>query len=152
MMGATRIMEVLIVALEVKAAFRREMAAAESAEIQGDMALAKSHLERAHILGQRWFLAHMESHFHMLRIAINESDSKEARGQIVRLIGAAPFHIVGWLPVGNTGGANISPTLPMSIPSDLQPYFAGYSLRKGMVARGVLIALIVAAYCLFAIG
>lgn len=139
-------------ALDVKAAFHREMEAARAAEKGGDLALAKSHLERAHILGQRWFLAHMESHFHMLRIAMKESDSKEVRGQIVRLIGAAPFHLVGWLPVGNTGGANISPTLPMPIPSDLQPYFAGYSLRKGMVARGVLIGFIVLAYYLFANG
>lgn len=137
-------------ALDVKAAFRREMAAAKAAETGGDLALAKSHLERAHILGQRWFLAHMESHFHMLRIAMKESDSKEVRGQIVRLIGAAPFHLVGWLPVGNTGGANISPTLPMPIPLDLQPYFAGYSLRKGMVARGVVIGFIVLAYSLLA--
>lgn len=64
---------------DVKAAFRREMAEANSAEPEGNLALAKRHLERAHILGQRWFLVHMESQLHLLRIAMREADSKEAR-------------------------------------------------------------------------
>ena len=135
--------------LSVKAAFAREMACARSAEASGDIALAKRHLERAHILGQRWYAPHMKTHFHMLRLALKQSDAKEARGQLVRLIGAAPFHIAGWVPVGNTGGADVSPTLPMPIPSDFQPYFEGYSLRKGLIMRGILCAALIAAYLLF---
>lgn len=133
----------------VKAAFAKEMAQARSAEAQGDMDLAKRHLERAHILGQRWYTAHVSTHFHMLRLALKQSDAKEARGQFVRMIGAAPFHLAGWVPVGNTGGADVSPTLPMSIPADFQPYFEGYSLRNGLIIRGALLALLVAAYLLF---
>lgn len=135
--------------LSVKAAFAREMACARSAEASGDIALAKRHLERAHILGQRWYAPHMKTHFHMLRLALKQSDAKEARGQLVRLIGAAPFHIAGWVPVGNTGGADVSPTLPMPIPSDFQSYFEGYSLRKGLIMRGILCAALIAAYLLF---
>lgn len=133
----------------VKVAFAREMALARSAEATGDMALAKHHLERAHILGQRWYATHVKTHFHMMRLALKQSDAKEARGQLVRLIGAAPFHIAGWVPVGNTGGADVSPTLPMSIPSDLQPYLEGHSLRKGLTMRGALLAALLAAYLFF---
>lgn len=133
-------------ALNVKAAFRREMECALAAERNGEFALAKTHLERAHILGQRRYLTHMESHFYMFRLALKQSDAKEVRGQIVRLIGAGPFHLAGWVPVGNTGGADVSPTLPMAIPADIQPYFEGYSLKKGLVVRGVLIAIIAAVY------
>ena len=141
--------KVYVMALNVKAAFRREMHNARLAEEKGDFALAKTHLECAHILGQRWYLAHMESHYRMFRLALKQSDAKEVRGQIVRLIGAGPFHMVGWTPVGNTGGANVSPTLPMPIPAELQPYFKGYSLRKGLIMRGILVASLVAAYFLF---
>jgi len=133
----------------VKIAFAREMAFARAAETPGDIALAKRHLERAHILGQRWYLTHMKTHFHMLRLAVTQSDAKEARGQIARLIGAGPFHIAGWVPLGNTGGADVSPTLPMPMPSEFQPYFEGYSLRKGVIIRGTLLAAIIAAYLLF---
>lgn len=138
--------------VKVKAVFLKEMADARSAEVTGDVALAKYHLERAHILGQRWYLTHMKTHFHMLRIALKQSDTKEARGQIIRLIGAGPFHIAGWVPVGNTGGADVSPTLPMPMPSDLQPYLEGFSLRTGLIIRGVLLAALVAGYLLFCNG
>lgn len=135
--------------LGVKAAFASEMAAARAAEAAGDVALAKHHLERGHILGQRWYVAHVKTHFHMLRLALKQSDAKEARGQLVRLIGAGPFHLAGWVPVGNPGGADVPATRPMPIPSDLQPYLAGHSLRNGLILRGVLVAALVAAYLLF---
>lgn len=130
----------------VKAAFAREMADAGTAEAAGDFRLAKWHLERAHILGQRSYITHVTTHFHMFRLAIRQSDFAEARGQIVRLIGAGPFHIVGWVPLGNTGGADVSPTLPMPIPSDLQPFLARHSLRRGLIVRGVLLIALIAAF------
>jgi hypothetical protein len=133
---------------EVRAAFAREMASARSAEAVGDLALAKRQLERAHILGQQCYAAHMQSHYHMLRLAIRQRDAKEARGQIVRLIGATPFHIAGWVPIGNSGGADVPPTLPMPIPSDLQPYLADFSLRKGLIIRGALLTALLAALLL----
>jgi Protein of unknown function (DUF3703) len=133
----------------IKTAFNREMECARAAEKTGDIANAKRHLERAHILGQRWYISHMKTHFHMLLLALRQSDSKETRGQITRLIGAGPFHIAGWVPIGNTGGADVSATLPMPMPSDLQPYFEGHSLRKGLIIRGVLLAAVVATYMLF---
>jgi hypothetical protein len=38
----------------------------------------------------------------------------------MRIVGAATKTPVGWLPHGNTGGANVSPFRPMPIPPDLQ--------------------------------
>lgn len=133
----------------IKEAFIREMACARAAEATGDIALAKNHLERAHILGQRWYIAHMKTHFHMLRLALKQSDAKEARGQIARLIGAGPFHLAGWVPIGNTGGADVPATLPMPMPSEFQTYFEGQSLRKGLIIRGVLLAALAATYLLY---
>jgi hypothetical protein len=128
-----------MVSPNVKAAFRLEMDLAGAAELAGDYALSKRHLERGHILGQQSYLTHMESHYRMFRLAQKQSDSKEARGQLVRLIGAGPFHLAGWVPIGNTGGGDVSPTLPMPIPADIQPYFEGFSLRKGLMLRGVVL-------------
>lgn len=133
----------------VKAAFRHELNLARAAEMAGDYLLAKRHLERGHILGQQSYLTHMESHYRMFRLARKLSDAKEARGQLVRLIGAGPFHLAGWVPIGNTGGADVSPTLPMPIPADIQPYFEGFSLRKGLVLRGVLLVALLTAFIAF---
>lgn len=133
----------------VKAAFASEMASARSAEAADDLALAARHLERAHILGQRWYVTHIRTHYHMLRLALKRSDAKEARGQLVRLIGAGPFHLAGWVPVGNTGGADVSATRPMPIPADLQSHLEGHSLRNGLILRGIFLAAIVAAYLIY---
>ena len=133
----------------LKAAFASEMASAQSAEAMGDFALATHHLERAHILGQRRYATHVQTHYRMLRLALKQSDTKEARGQLVRLIGAGPFHMAGWVPVGNTGGADVSPTLPMPIPSDLQAHLEGHSLRNGLILRGILLTALVVAYLLY---
>ena len=136
-------------ALDVAKAFRNELALATTAEAEGDVALAKHHLERAHILGQRRYLSHIESHYRMLRLAMKQSDGKEIRGQLTRLIGAGPFHLVGWVPLGNTGGADVSPVQPMPLPADIQPYFAGDSLRKGLLLRVIVLAMLGAAYLLY---
>lgn len=133
---------------KIKTAFIREMEYARAAEANGDIANAKRHLERAHILGQRWYISHMKTHFQMLRLALRQSDAKETRGQIARLIGAGPFHLAGWVPIGNTGGADVSATLPMPIPSDLQSYFEGHSLRNGLIIRGTLLAALMATFML----
>lgn len=136
-------------ASNVDMAFRNELDFATAAEAEGDFARAKHHLERAHILGQRRYLSHMKSHYRMLRLAIQQSDAKEIRGQLTRLVGAGPFHLVGWVPLGNTGGADVSPTLPMPLPDDIQTYFTGNTLRRGLMIRAALIVAVGAAYLLF---
>lgn len=135
--------------LGVSAAFRDELERAWTAEATGDFAQAKYHLERAHILGQRRYLSHMESHYRMLRLALKQSDMREVRGQVTRLIGAGPFHLVGWVPLGNTGGADVSPIRPMPLPADIRPYFAEQRQYGGLVVRATLIAVLGVAWLFF---
>jgi hypothetical protein len=81
---------------------------------------AWQHLERAHILGQPYPYQHSEVHWLMLRIGFKIKDWKEIRGQILRLFVGGVKSFVGKIPVGNTGGANVPPLLPMEIPADLK--------------------------------
>ena len=77
------------------------------------------HLERAHILGQPYPLAHTAVHWKMLGFGIKIKNGKEIMGQIPRLLLGGVKSFVGKIPVGNTGGANVPPLQPMQIPDDL---------------------------------
>ena len=77
------------------------------------------HLERAHILGQPYPVAHTAVHWKMLKFGIKIKNSKEIIGQIPRLLLGGVKSFVGKIPVGNTGGANVPPLQPMEIPEDL---------------------------------
>ncbi|OYX89374.1 MAG: hypothetical protein B7Y78_14560, partial [Caulobacter sp. 35-67-4] len=46
-------------------------------------------------------------------------DGREVRGQILRLAAGGLLSLFGWLPVGNTGAAEVAPKKPMALPSDL---------------------------------
>lgn len=81
---------------------------------------AWQHLERAHILGHPYPYQHSEVHWLMLRFGFKIKDWKEIRGQILRLFVGGVKSFVGKIPVGNTGGANVPPLLPMEIPADLK--------------------------------
>jgi hypothetical protein len=104
-----------------RAAYDAEMAAAQSAERVGDLAIAFAHLERAHILGQRNTWAHTRAHLHMLRIGWRRRDLRELLGQLLRIPAALTKSLI-WVPAGNTGGANVSAIKPMPIPADLKPF------------------------------
>lgn len=77
------------------------------------------HLERAHILGQPYPVAHTAVHWKMLKFGIKIKNGKEIIGQIPRLLVGGVKSFVGKIPVGNTGGANVPPLQPMEIPEDL---------------------------------
>lgn len=100
-------------------AYGQEAAAAGQALARGDLDEAFRRLERAHILGQPWAGPHSWTHWMMLRIGWRRRDWREVRGQLLRLAAGGLLSWMGWLPVGNTGGANVSPTKPMSLPDDL---------------------------------
>jgi hypothetical protein len=46
-------------------------------------------------------------------------DWREIRGQLSRIFAAAIFSRI-WVPVGNTGRANVSALTPMPMPDDLR--------------------------------
>lgn len=103
----------------LRAAFADEMRLSGDARRAGDLAAAFAHLERAHILGQRSTWRHVRSHLGMLRIGWHRRDAREVAGQLARLVAATLFSRI-WVPVGNTGGANVSAMRPMPVPDDLR--------------------------------
>ena len=86
----------------------------------GDVKSAFASLERAHVLGQLDFGPHLRVHWQMLRVGWAAVDRREVTGQLLRIALVPVGHLVGRLPVGNTGGANVSAFRPMPIPPDLQ--------------------------------
>lgn len=77
------------------------------------------HLERAHVLGQASTREHVRVHWRMLRWAWRHRDAREFAGQLLRITGAATKTFIGFVPTGNTGGANVSAVRPMPIDPEL---------------------------------
>lgn len=77
-------------------------------------------LERSHILGQRYPLEHTYTHWLMLIYGFKIKNFKEVIGQLPRLIAGGIKSFVGVIPVGNTGGSNVSALRAMPIPLDLK--------------------------------
>lgn len=102
----------------LKHAYETELAAARASAPDHDKAM--HHLSRAHILGQQHTGAHIRVHWLMLRAGFIEGDVREVLGQVTRMIAAGLFSRV-WVPIGNTGLANVSALRPMPIPDDLRP-------------------------------
>ena len=100
----------------VRQAFRRELANAAAAQLPAERWTA---LERAHILSQPWPWPHASAHAHMLALAVRQRDRREALGQLIRLVVAAPGSAAGRYPVGNTGRARVGLLQPMPMPADL---------------------------------
>jgi hypothetical protein len=99
--------------------FDAELDQVAAATARGDHAVAWSHLERAHVLSQRFAGPHVRIHWAMLRYGWARRDRAEVLGQLLRLLLAAPGSWTGRAPTGNTGGANVGIFQPMPIPDDL---------------------------------
>jgi hypothetical protein len=104
----------------LKPYFQNELTDANHAFSQGHLQQSWHHLERAHILGQPYPIAHSYVHWKMLLFGIHTKNIKEVIGQIPRLLVGGIKSFVGHIPVGNTGGANVSPLQPMEMPEDLK--------------------------------
>ena len=103
----------------IRADVEHELALAQQAEQAGAAARAFRHLERAHVLGQASTRHHVRVHWRMLCWGWRRRNWRECCGQLLRLAGAAGKTALGWVPRGNTGGANISPFKPLPVPADL---------------------------------
>jgi hypothetical protein len=77
------------------------------------------HLERAHIVSQPDPWLHTCNHAAMLVVALRQRDRREALGQMVRLVVAAPGSLSGRYPPGNTGRVAAGLMTPMPVPPDL---------------------------------
>ena len=100
--------------------FKAELNEANKLITTGDYQKGWYHLERAHILGQPYFVPHTLVHWKMLCFGFKIKDTKEIIGQIPRLLVGGVKSFVGKVPVGNTGGANVPPLQSMEIPDDLK--------------------------------
>ena len=63
--------------------------------------------------------AHVRVHWRMLRWAWRHRDMREFAGQLLRITGAATKTFIGLVPMGNTGGANVSAVRPMPVDPEL---------------------------------
>ena len=93
---------------------------------QGQLAQAWAQLERAHVIGQAFPYEHTEVHWLMLKFGVKIKSAREIIGQIPRLLVGGVKSFVGTIPVGNTGGADVSPLRPMEIPEDIQQLLDQY--------------------------
>jgi hypothetical protein len=98
----------------------------EAEFVNGNLQAAWRYLERAHILGQPWPREHTHVHWIMLKFGFGIKSLKEIAGQIPRLLVGGVKSFVGKIPVGNTGGVNVPPLLPMEIPADLEALLKHY--------------------------
>jgi len=100
-----------------------ELDAYASEYASNNLQRAWNHLERAHIIGQRYPFAHSYVHWKMLQFGFKIKSSKEVLGQIPRLIFGGVKSFVGKVPVGNPGGASVPPLKPFPINEELQDIF-----------------------------
>lgn len=101
-------------------AFEAAMAESARHRTAGDLKTAFAALERAHVLGQLDIVPHLRVHGQMLRAGWAAGDRREVVGQLIRMALVPVGHLVGRLPVGNTGGANVSAFQPMAIAPELK--------------------------------
>jgi hypothetical protein len=101
---------------QARALYQHEMAAARSADSPD---ARWCHLERAHIVSPPDPWLHTCNHAATLVLALRQHDRREALGQIVRIIVAAPGSWTGRYPEGNTGRVAIGLMTPMPIRADL---------------------------------
>lgn len=107
------------------AAFDNEIALAKEFIGRGDLESGFGHLERAHVIGQAFVLPHVRSHWLMLQIELRRRRLVAAFGQVVRIVLGVLGSAVGVVPVGNTGGSDISMFKRMPIAPELQHLIDG---------------------------
>lgn len=87
--------------------------AASASRRAGDLTAMFRALEQAHALGQRDLATHVRVHLGMLHVGAWRRDTREILGQLGRLALVPVGHLTGRLPLGNSGGADVSAFRPM---------------------------------------
>lgn len=104
---------------ELQQALAQAFAEGRRALERNDTDAAYAWLERAHILSQRMPLRHAGSHWLMLRAGWQARDWREVAGQLPRILAALLFSRI-WVPLGNTGRAQVSAFQPMPLSDELK--------------------------------
>src|SRR5690606_29234295 len=108
-------------------AFHTEIALAKERISRGELETGFVHLERAHVIGQAFVWPHARSHWLMLIVELRRRRPLAAIGQALRIVLGALGSAVGVVPVGNTGGSNVSMFKRMPIAPALQRIIDGSS-------------------------
>ncbi|SRX54323.1 DUF3703 domain-containing protein [Aequorivita sp. CIP111184] len=108
---------------ELKPFYEIELEKYRTEYTDGNLKAAWHHLERAHILGQKYPFAHTFVHWKMLQFGFAIKSVKEIVGQIPRFLFGGVKSFVGKVPVGNPGGANVPPLKPFPLEKELQDIF-----------------------------
>jgi uncharacterized protein DUF3703 len=106
-------------------AFDNEIALAKELIAKDELEAGFRHLERAHVIGQGFVLPHATAHWLMLRVEFRRRRVMASFGQIVRIVLGMLGSAVGVVPVGNTGGTDISMFKRMPIEPELQSIIDG---------------------------
>jgi hypothetical protein len=114
---------------KLKPYFQRELESYQSEISKGNLTVAWNHLERAHIIGQKYPYAHSFVHWKMLQFGVKIKSGREVIGQIPRLLVGGVKSFVGTIPVGNPGGANVSPIKPFPVEPEIQEIFERAGVR-----------------------
>ena len=77
-------------------------------------------LEAAHVVGQTRLVPHARVHGLMLATAWQERSGSEWVGQAFRLALVPLGHLLGRLPLGNTGRSNVSAFEPMEVKPEIR--------------------------------
>lgn len=93
----------------------------------GDLEGAFHHLERAHVIGQAFVAEHAKAHWLMFRLEIRRRRAAAVLGQAVRLVLGVIGSTIGVVPIGNTGGTDISMFKRLPIAPELQEIIDGTS-------------------------
>lgn len=109
--------------ISLKPFFEQELVLYKRQYEKGYLQSAWHHLERAHIIGQRYPYEHSYVHWKMLQFGLRIKSTKEIVGQIPRLLVGGVKSFVGKVPVGNPGGANVPPLKPFPIEEEIQAMF-----------------------------
>ena len=105
---------------EQRAAFEQELSAAQICIDGGDTDAGLSHLERAHVIGQKYVVPHVRAHWAMLKLEWRLRRPAAVVGQAVRIVLGGIGSAVGVLPDGNTGSSHVSMFKRMPVEEDLK--------------------------------
>jgi hypothetical protein len=107
------------------AAFDAEIALARKLIATGELQAGFSHLERAHIIGQAFIAPHVISHWSMLGVELRRGRPGAVIGQVARMVLGMFGSAIGVVPVGNSGGTDVSMFKRMAIAPELQKLMDG---------------------------
>lgn len=108
-----------------KTAFDAEIAQALTLFADDKIQQGYCHLERAHVIGQMDMISHVVVHWQMFKAELKRKQLIAAFGQVIRILLGALGSALGRVPVGNTGGSNVSMFKRMPIDPELKNIIEG---------------------------